>query len=70
MPATTGRAQVVVPLRQAPRSITVNGHALPHAADATALRTAGDGWAFASGPFGGVVLTLTAQGRPADVTIR
>ncbi|WP_433181873.1 glycoside hydrolase family 31 protein [Actinoallomurus sp. CA-150999] len=70
VPATTGRAQVVVPLRQPPRSVTVDGRTLPRAADATALRAAGGGWTFTSGPFGGVVLTLTSQGHPADVTIR
>lgn len=48
----------------------MNGRAPPHAADTGALRGAREGWTFASGPFGGVVLKLPPHGRTADVTIR
>ncbi|MCO5999916.1 TIM-barrel domain-containing protein [Actinoallomurus rhizosphaericola] len=66
----TGERQTVVLLPRAPRSVTVDGRVLPRAADTGALRAAREGWTFASGPFGGVVLKLTPHGRAADVAIR
>jgi alpha-D-xyloside xylohydrolase len=64
------KAQVRVLLGSAPGAVTVNGHPLPKAADATALRATDDGWTFTPGPFGGVVLKLRPHGGAANVTIR
>jgi alpha-D-xyloside xylohydrolase len=66
---TPAKAQVRVLLRSAPGSVTVNGRPLPKATDAAALQAMDEGWAFTSGPFGGVVLKLAPQGA-ANVTIR
>ena len=70
VPGATPEAQVVVLMPHAPRAVTVDGRALPHVADTGTLRAEREGWTFASGPFGGVVLKLTPHGRTADVTIR
>jgi alpha-glucosidase (family GH31 glycosyl hydrolase) len=64
------KARVRVLLPNAPGSVTVNGHPLPEATDAAALRTMDNGWTFTTGPFGGVVLTLAPSTGSANVTIR
>jgi alpha-D-xyloside xylohydrolase len=64
------QAQVLLPARKAPRSVTVDGRALPRARDVSALRAMDGGWTLTSGPFGGVVLKLAPRNGGANVLIR
>jgi hypothetical protein len=64
-----GSARIRVLTGRAPGSVTVNGRPLPHAAGPDALRGMAEGWAFTSGPFGGVVLKTAPGGGAADLTL-
>ncbi len=60
------RTQVVVLAQHAPATVTVDGKALPQAAD---LRNVDEGWTYTSGPFGGVVLKLAPRQGNAAVDV-
>jgi hypothetical protein len=63
------RTQVLVLTSRAPRSVTVDGHALPEATSVAALRKASVGWTFSPGVFGGVTVKLSPRGGVATVSL-
>jgi alpha-D-xyloside xylohydrolase len=63
------RTQVLVLTSHAPRTVTVDGQALPEATSVAALRHASRGWIFTPGAFGGVTVKITSPGRAATVSL-
>lgn len=62
-------AQVLVLTSAAPRSVTVDGRALPEASSASALQSASAGWVYTPGPFGGVTIKLAPRDGTAAATV-
>lgn len=63
------RTQILVLTSHAPRTVTVDGRALPKATSVAALRKTPRGWIFTPGPFGGVTIKIAPRGGAATVSL-
>lgn len=66
---TTEREQVLVLTDRTPSSVTVGGRQLPQLASVDALSEVPTGWTFRSGPFGGVLLKISAPGKSSEINV-